>query len=122
MVFSLVLLKYGKQCFKGVASIFKRKGPFLLNMLALGWIQITKSCLVSDKYCSEVALKIDTVKDRGVTGRGRGHSEPPGPPLAISLCFLFKLPCHPFKTLHNHTCTHAQKDKHKILKCIFLTT
>ena len=38
---------------------FKREG---------GGLQITKSCLVSDKYHSEVALKIDTVKDQGVRG------------------------------------------------------
>ena len=36
----------------GVASIFKRTR-----------FQITKSCLVSDKYCSEVPLKIDIAKD-----------------------------------------------------------
>ena len=29
-----------------------------------GGVPITKSCLVSDKYRSEVALKIDIVKDR----------------------------------------------------------
>ena len=36
-------------------------------------MQTTKSCLVSDNCCSKVALKIDTVKDRGVR---RGVSEP----------------------------------------------
>ena len=36
----------------------------------MGWFQITKSSLVSDKYRSEVALKIDAVKDRGVKGEG----------------------------------------------------
>ena len=42
---------------RGVASIFKK-------------VQITKTCLVSDKYRSEVALKIDKVKDQGVWGEG----------------------------------------------------
>ena len=45
-------------------------------------IQITKSCLVSDKYCSEVALKIDTVKDQGVRG---GFQNPWNLPLATPL-------------------------------------
>ena len=44
----------------------------------LRWgFQITKRCLVSDKYRSEVALKIDTVKDGGVRGRVPEALEPP---------------------------------------------
>ena len=38
-----------------------------------GNFQITKSCLVIDKYRSEAPLKIDTVKDRGVYMWGRGN-------------------------------------------------
>ena len=41
-----------------------------------GEVQITKSCLVNDKYCSEIPLKIDTVKDQGV----RWGSRTPGTP------------------------------------------
>ena len=33
-----------------------------------GRVQITRSCFISNKYHSEVLLKIDTVKDRGVRG------------------------------------------------------
>ena len=34
--------------------------------------------MASDKYCSEVALKIDTAKDRGVRGGFQNPWIPPG--------------------------------------------
>ena len=44
----------------------------------MGWgFQITKSYFVSDKYRSEVALKIDSVKDQDVRG---GLMNPWNPP------------------------------------------
>ena len=53
--------------------------PFLVAFKKLmeGGVQITKCCLVGDKYHSEVALKIETVKDRGVRG---GFGTPGIPP------------------------------------------
>ena len=45
----------------------------------MGGFQITKSCLVNDKYRNEVVLKIDTVKYRGVRG-GWEVPEPLEPP------------------------------------------
>ena len=46
-------------------------------------VQNHQSCLVSDKYRTEVALKVDTVKDQGV--RGSRGSTTPGTPLASLL-------------------------------------
>ena len=43
-----------------------------------GWARdIAKSYLASDKYCSEITIKIDTVKDQGV--RSRGMEDVPEP-------------------------------------------
>ena len=59
--------------------------------------QITRSCWVSDKYQSEVALKIYTVKDRGV--RGKGVPEPlesPIPPSWLPPAELIPTNTHQF--------------------------
>ena len=53
--------------------------------------QITNSCLFSENYGNEVALKIDTVKDRGVSegGGSRTPGTPPGyPPGVLVLIYL----------------------------------
>ena len=64
------------QCSQGGQPAFLREGTG-----EGGRFQITKSCLVSDKYRSEVALKIDTVK-RGLAEGGSGTPNPPTlPPL-----------------------------------------
>ena len=50
-----------------------------------------KSCLVGDKYGSEFALKIDTVKDRAVRGEGGGVPEPKETPWLRPCCMDMKL-------------------------------
>ena len=59
------LLRYAVAFWTIVKEFLKRATR---SGLLEGGFQITKNCLVIDKYRSEVAIKIDTVKDRGVRG------------------------------------------------------